>query len=149
MPFEFELRLHAIACEKSNEDVDDVFVTVEGKYADGTQLPSTRFPDKNTWQMTSGQSLGPNLVLFSGEVRAGITLEVKFQEEDAAGLISMANDTLGSFKLELTPERGATFAPGKKSEDKGTLGGHRALSLSGSNAVYHIEMGLYEKVSLL
>lgn len=149
MAFEFELRLHNITCEKSNEEKDDVFVTVGGKYADGTQLAATRFPEDTTWDVTSGQSLGPNLVLFAGEVRGGITLEVKFQEQDAGGFLSITDDSLGGFKLELSTERAVTITPNKKTEDKGNQNNLRLFTLSGSNAVYHIEMGLYEKVSLL
>jgi hypothetical protein len=149
MPFEIELRLIALHCEKSGEETDELYCQVAGKMADGAKLEPRKLPHNSTWKLASGQSAGPNLALWAGEVGPGLELEIKFYEEDAAGIIAIADDHLGGFSLAIHPDQTFTFAALKRTEDAGRVEHTQRYRFTGGNAVYIAELGLFQQSSLL
>jgi hypothetical protein len=117
--------------------------------ADGAKLDPRKLPEHDTWKLTSGQSIGPNTPLWEGEVGPGLELEVKFSEEDAAGLIAIADDALGGFAFAANPDQTFRFEALKRTEDAGRVGATQRYRLTGGDAVYIVALGLYQKSSLL
>lgn len=149
--FEIELRLLSIDCTRSTEDEDEFYLTVEALYEDKTKDELRRLPkgDKNYWSISSGQSLGPNIVLYSGNIGTGVTITVSFREEDAAGILKIADDVLGGFTLRVLPDKTIEWKTTKtthwieRSEDNSQL-----MELTGANSLYKARLVLFEKVPL-
>jgi len=146
---EIELRLAEIRCSKSSETSDELYVQVDGTYADGKDLALTTYPADTVWELTSGQSIGPNQTLFTGQLNQALTLKVRLNEEDGAGYVKVLDDTLGGFSLTLNPDGSHQFEAQKDTEDLGTAHAKRQFRLTGHDADYFIDLELLEKRSLL
>lgn len=149
MELEIEVKIVHIVCVKSNEEVDDVYCTVKGKYLGTDSRIERKFPEKGTWKLGTGQSTGPNETLFTGPIDKGIELEIKFHEQDAGGLISFSDDGLGGTNFTFGTDKTYKWDDHKKStyEGKQTDGSHQYF-LEGSRAEYRIRFAVYEKVAI-
>ena len=149
--FEIELRLLSIDCIRSTEDGDELYVTVEALYEDKTKDELKRLPkgEKDHWQINSGQSLGPNIVLYTGNIGSGVTITVSFREEDAAGILKIADDVLGGFTLKVLPDKTIEWKTTKTTHWTGRLDDNAQLmELTGANSLYKVRLILFEKVPL-
>lgn len=144
---EIELRIAQLNCIKANEEEDEVYATVEGAYLESKSKISSRHPEGKVWKLLTDQSQGPNQVLFSGDIDRGIDIEVKLQEEDGGGLITMGDDVLGGFRLQIIPDMAPNYTPLKNTELRGRQAdGSLELHLTGAKAEYVIRIKLFEKV---
>lgn len=146
---EIEFRLRFIDCVKSSEEGDELYVQVGGQRDDGSKLDPIGYPAHGVWKLSSGQSTGPNETLYEGELDQGLTLDVRFREEDARGFISLADDYIGGLELEIMTDGAHRFSPGKQTEDLGTTGNVHKFRMTGSDAEYVVEFQLFEKRSLI
>ncbi|MCS7086669.1 MAG: hypothetical protein RMM53_11435, partial [Bacteroidia bacterium] len=104
MKKEMQLRLSVVRCNKACENEDEIYCTLEGEYVGAPTRISARFPENSVWKLKTGQSVGPQTVLFDGEVYDGVSLTVKILEEDGAGLVKMLDDPIGEITLRADSE---------------------------------------------
>ncbi|MCS7073984.1 MAG: hypothetical protein NZ108_05920 [Bacteroidia bacterium] len=148
---EIELKLVEIVCIKSNEEEDELYCQVSGQFADKKPIPEIRLPqgEQATWLIKAGQSIGPNLALYDGQVNGGISIMVKFREEDAGGFISVTDDTLGSFSVSVSPSKSIEWRAGSSTNRiEQTPDGSHLFELTGAKSQYRIKVKLFEKIIL-
>ncbi|MCZ2355188.1 MAG: hypothetical protein LC115_00645 [Bacteroidia bacterium] len=149
--FEIELRLLSVDCIRATEDEDEFYITVESVYEDKTKDELHRIPkeSKGYWSISSGQSIGPNAILYSANINTGVTITVSFREEDAGGFIKIADDVLGGFSLKVLPDKTIEWKTTKTTNWTGRMDDNSQLmELTGANSLYKVRVILFEKVPL-
>ena len=139
-----ELNLSLIECFRANGLRQTLRCAVS--WAEGSTPRQQTLPEVGVWTLATGQRLPLHVALFAGPVGQPISLDVVFYEADETGLLPAPNDQLGSFGLQLNPDRSLRWIPGLRAALLGRLpDGRQLVQLLGDQADYQLTLVAYEK----
>jgi hypothetical protein len=151
MSYPIIFKLKAIECITSAQTSDSVYCRLEAQFIPEQRVIKSRFPagSPDTWELRSGQILGPDISLLESTIDASVTVEVKFMEEELGGIVKMMDDYIGGLQISLDQNKKPAFTPLKASEYVGVdeTGAHR-LRCTGNKSEYILSFMCYELVRM-
>ncbi len=143
------LTLKSIECLKTNETgKDELYLMLNIKDNSGHSVElKEKFPknEHGFWHLGAGDKLELDQVLFEGQILRGITIDLRFMEEDktagttlSAPMEEIIDDFIGEFRFIVESTGKVTYEDVRHSKLKEKVHKDYYISVSGSGADYHL-----------